>query len=79
MPVENKAILMLLWCEHIISNTIIMNVGLTPIFFSCLFETFVSMSSDSMSKNIFQQLKVYEYFCFQHHCFGMVGNNGSKM
>ena len=33
--------------------------------FSCLFETFGSMSeimfsSDSMSKNIFQQLKVYE-------------------
>ena len=50
-------------------------------FFSCLFETFSSMSeimfsSDSMSKkkyffNSWKYMNVY--FRFQNHCFGMVG------
>ena len=51
---------------HIISYKIITTVGMIHQIFSCLFETFGSMSeimfsSDSMSKkNFFQQLKIHE-------------------
>ena len=50
---------------HRISYKIITTVGIYTNFFSCLFETFGTMSeimfsSDSMSKNIFQQLKIHE-------------------
>ena len=64
MPGENKAILVLLWL-HIVSYKIKTNVGIYTKFFPACLKHLVSMSeimfsSDSMSKNIVQQLKIHE-------------------
>ena len=53
MPVENEAILIVTMVLTYNFKHNHNECRIYIIFFSCLFETFVSMSSDSMSKNIF--------------------------
>ena len=72
----------LFWCYYGVTYNFIQNLHQ---IFSCLFETFGSMSeimfsSDSMSKIFFFNSWKYMnfYFRLQHHCFGMVGKQWFK-